>query len=339
MASLLSLSDDALLAVLESLSLIERHSVLALVCRRFRRLVNGSARLHATVDLCIGPERSKWPDDKKEEQRVWQQQLARIDSLVAWLAHHAAGSVRQLRLAAPGPFYQPASEAKQVATAVEALVLQTSRPARGISSGLTALALADQAAFCPVAPPTVAALSSLQRLMLMSKEQLEWCLPAVALPQLQQLVLMGQPLVVPPAAHFPPSLTCLRLGSGYGPVGGVAVPPQVQQLTGLHTLGLYEVELDTDAVLPASLRQLELSDVGYTHLNLTRLTTLESLMVKEMVDGAWGAVAGRQQQLAENEWLRVLVALQRPAVDLTLASRCSCLPSAPPHLKFFLTNG
>lgn len=201
-----------------------RHTVLALVCHRFRRLVNSSARLHATLDLLIGPK--QWPYQPQQQPVVRQTQLARLSSLCAWLAQHAAGSVRQLRLAVTGPYPFDAGHMREIATAVEALLLQTSRPAGGITRGLTALALADHAAFSPKSPLTVAALSSLRRLMLLCNRPLEWSLPAGGLPQLQQLSLKGRPLVVAPTAHFPPSLTRLWLAQEL--IGDGGVPHQAR---------------------------------------------------------------------------------------------------------------
>lgn len=219
--------------------------MLALVCHRFRRLVNSSARLHATIDLClrasIGPKPWLYYDysQKKQMQQkhmLRPKQLARLSSLCVCLAQHAACSVCQLRLSVPDKGGRDPAQGRKTATAVEALVLQTSRPAGGITQGLTALALADHAAFSPKSALTVATLSSLRRLMLLCNRPLEWSLPAGGLPQLQQLSLEGDPLVVAPTAHFPPSLTGLWLSQDIGdsmlPLPRQASPCQRCRLNG-----------------------------------------------------------------------------------------------------------
>lgn len=181
-----------------------RHGSATLVCRRWQHLANSAPHLLRIVSVQF----------RTGDKRA----AARLGSFCAWLLTHTAQLVQGLNLeveAAKGG--APAGTSEQLAAALAATLVGC-----GMAGGLTALRLRASTAL-PFGWES--SLHSLRRLTVLTKAEvpLLWHPPSSALPALQELALVGDPLNLPPSARLPPSLTKLHLKS----VATDTLPPQV----------------------------------------------------------------------------------------------------------------
>ena len=167
-----------------------RHAALPLVCRRLHSLLY-SPRLLQRVDVTF------------EHPAI---ESAR--ALFGWLVGRCAGRMESLhmRLSFRG---LPAAEQAEVAAQLPATLAVC-----GTAGGLARLAIGvagiQQAAL--VVGSWAAALSGLQQLQLYSSGDTHITAPLRSLTLLRDLHLIGQPVLLPPSAALPTSLTRLSLG-------------------------------------------------------------------------------------------------------------------------------
>ena len=202
-----------------------RHRSLALVCRQWAELVHSPALLGSSLDIAVHRGSSN------------SQLLARLRSLVEWVARHAAGRVHRLSLRVEAWLWLQHQQ-REPATAPAELLVAALLAAGGSlrEASLTTLNLE--------LPPLAAQLAPLTQLTSLSVDangssiMLEG--PLTCLPSLQRLRLSSHArLLAQPGASLPPALTRLYLRGLRG-----RLPVQVNPWSspdGLHASGCLQL--------------------------------------------------------------------------------------------------